>query len=31
MDDSYQDVQDPAITVKFPLTQDIAKQNEAQG
>lgn len=31
MDDSYQDVQDPAITVKFPLTQDTSKQDEMQG
>ncbi len=31
MDDSYQDVQDPAITVKFALTQNTTKQDEVQG
>lgn len=31
MDDSYQDVQDPAITVKFPLTQNASQQDEIQG
>ncbi len=31
MDDSYQDVQDPAITVKFPLTQKVSEQDEIQG